>query len=291
MNNKICGIYCIENTINNKKYIGQSINIYERFIYHKSHLKHNRHDNVKLQEEYNIYGLDNFKYYILEECTINNLDDKEKYYIQLYKSYINEYGYNIDKGGRFNIDISEEHCNKLSDTKKKILSDKNSKSYKNLIEGQKLTRKPIYQLNDNCEIIKEWKYGAIEIAETFNIEQYKIYNSCKTLNKTNGYYWVLKEKYSDKTISVIKNKKSKNNKVYQYDFNGNLINIWNNTVDVEKSIGISSSSVSQCCNNKFLQTKGFIWSYNEMTKEQILQKVKLIPKYVITRVTPDKEVV
>ena len=47
--NKICGIYCIENINTNKKYIGQSVNINDRWSKHKNELRQNSHDNDYLQ--------------------------------------------------------------------------------------------------------------------------------------------------------------------------------------------------------------------------------------------------
>ena len=49
----ISGIYCIENIITNKKYIGQSINIKDRWSKHKSELNHQTHDNDYLQKAWN----------------------------------------------------------------------------------------------------------------------------------------------------------------------------------------------------------------------------------------------
>ena len=71
MKSKICGIYCIENLLNHKKYIGQSVDIYTRFYDHKRHLKLNRHDNSYLQNEWNKHGSDNFLFYII--FSIHNL--------------------------------------------------------------------------------------------------------------------------------------------------------------------------------------------------------------------------
>lgn len=43
------GIYKILNTANNKVYIGSSININNRWAKHKALLRHNKHENPKLQ--------------------------------------------------------------------------------------------------------------------------------------------------------------------------------------------------------------------------------------------------
>lgn len=67
----IYSLYCIKSKYT---YIGQSIDIINRWRGHKSDLKHNRHINKKLQEDWNKYGEDNFTFNILEEvnCNIQN---------------------------------------------------------------------------------------------------------------------------------------------------------------------------------------------------------------------------
>ena len=69
---KIIGIYSITNTLNNKRYIGYSIDIQRRWATHKRDLKNNKHENDHLQKAYNKYGEDAFKFEIIEECTKEN---------------------------------------------------------------------------------------------------------------------------------------------------------------------------------------------------------------------------
>lgn len=91
------GIYLITNLQNGKKYVGQSQDIEARWYKHKNALKNGTHVNSPLQYAWNKYGPEAFNFSILEECALEELDQKERYYIQLYDTYNS--GYNLDKGG------------------------------------------------------------------------------------------------------------------------------------------------------------------------------------------------
>lgn len=104
---RICGIYLIRNTDNGKAYVGQSRDILDRFVHHKSDLRHNRHRNRYLQKSYNKYGEGKFEYSILEECTLDEINERESYWIAFYHSNESEYGYNADSGGNAKKVVSE----------------------------------------------------------------------------------------------------------------------------------------------------------------------------------------
>lgn len=72
-----CGIYAIENTVNNKIYIGSSKDINKRIIQHKFNLSNNNHHNPDLQADWNCYGSDNFIFYFLEACNVQELRWRE----------------------------------------------------------------------------------------------------------------------------------------------------------------------------------------------------------------------
>jgi len=78
---KKSGIYCITNIVNNKIYIGSSVNIYHRLKRHYSELKRGIHANKYLQNSYLKHGSSNFNVLIIEETIVENLQKLEQYYI------------------------------------------------------------------------------------------------------------------------------------------------------------------------------------------------------------------
>jgi len=113
------GIYSITNSVNKKRYIGQSINIIERWRYHKKVLRKNVHNNAHLQKAWNLFGENSFEFIVLEECSKEDLSKLEKKWSDYYNTENTKCGYNIRKTGEINF-ISEETKKKISIAKKGI---------------------------------------------------------------------------------------------------------------------------------------------------------------------------
>lgn len=91
------GIYKITNKINNKVYIGQSIHLEIRWSQHKTAaFNQNVHTyNYPLYRAIRKYGIKNFDFQIIEECSPEILTEEEQYFIDYYNSLDPNYGYNL----------------------------------------------------------------------------------------------------------------------------------------------------------------------------------------------------
>lgn len=111
------GVYRIVNNINFKIYIGSSIHVNKRLYEHRSSLRGNCHRNAHLQRAWNKYGEENFSFEILEiiDDNVDILRKREQYWMDYYKSYDLNIGYNISHSaiGNSGHEISEETKEKI----------------------------------------------------------------------------------------------------------------------------------------------------------------------------------
>lgn len=111
-------IYCIECTINGKKYIGKtSRTLVQRISQHIYSCKSTKYKHASiLYRAVRKYGWHKFKWYTIEVVDSSLVDTRERYYIDMYGDY------NIAKGGRgsntgrykagkdaFNYKVVDEH--------------------------------------------------------------------------------------------------------------------------------------------------------------------------------------
>lgn len=119
------GIYMIQNLVNGKIYIGQSVQLNKRIQSHKRTLKNNKHYNSHLQRSYNKYGFENFKFIIVENCDIEELNKRELYWMNHYNSHDKNCGYNSDSPSETEgkYIMSKEAKEKLSKTRTKYTKE------------------------------------------------------------------------------------------------------------------------------------------------------------------------
>lgn len=208
------GIYKIINIINNKIYVGSSINMYQRIHHHVSELKRQKHCSPYLQKVFNKYKLENLNFEIIEYCDKEDLINREQYYIDNLKP-----DYNICKIAGSLLGVKKSEASKLKQslsmmgkkqsvehvlkriknrkvTKPKFnylgkCSIKGYKRSKESIEKQISKRqRAILQLDINNNLINE--FISIKEAEAF-VKDRQIWHYCNNKRKDlKGYIWKYK---------------------------------------------------------------------------------------------------
>ena len=98
-NKTACGVYKITNITTDECYIGQAVDIYKRWCEHcKCGLGIDTPPGNKLYKAIQEYGLNNFTFEVIEECSSDQLNEKEKYFIELYQA--DTFGYNSTGGNK-----------------------------------------------------------------------------------------------------------------------------------------------------------------------------------------------
>ena len=147
-------IYLITNDINSKVYVGQTIQtLNKRFNGHCCYSKSDRSVNMYIKRAIHKYGRDKFHIQLIEECPVNILNEREKYWINFYNSY--NTGYNLTLGGQ---DSNYFNINKLE----------------NIIDIKKFE-----------QYILEFKPLVSEVANHFGISKCSVYNLIKRINNPN----------------------------------------------------------------------------------------------------------
>lgn len=292
-------IYCITNTVNNKKYIGQTYRtIEERWNGHIKTSKYNKSKQI-LYTAFKKYGIDNFK---IQEINRYSASTKEKLIDMLNKAEINEIsiqntikpnGYNMASGGNRLPNTFTEVRVYQFDLFGNLLSKYDSISEASRVTGifqsdiskccngsinhtgkyiwskdkhidkdeikTKVTPVDIY---DNQLNFIGTCYSMKEAKKTYNIPA--VSEICSTYHLGNKNKYLVFHHGED----IDKNKYFEFLKlhpsvlgVYQYDNDMNLLNTYDSVLEASSDLGIDCSSLSKSCKSNIGKYKGFIWKY------------------------------
>ena len=279
---KISGVYQITNLINNKSYIGSSINIYKRWGKHKTELNTKTHHTKHLQRAWHKYGASNFKFEILKKCDIQNCIPFEQFFIDLLNP-----NYNICKkaGSCLGVKRTVQQNKRRSES---MIGKKASEIAKNNMRLAQLGKhhsidhinkriknnpniKPIFQYDLNNNMLKEWK-NATEPAKYYNITSIsRAINGYKPT--ACGFIWMDKYneiEYNNRINRV--NVSNPNYKVLQLSKNGEILKIFNNPNDVMSTMNFNKNNMKNvfaCLNNKRSSAYGYKWKkqFNNIDNE------------------------
>lgn len=279
------GIYKITNP-KGKIYVGQSVNIGGRYYQYKGLSKYSL--GRKIFNSIKKYGWDNHIHEIIEECLIEQLDEREIYWGMFYE-VLGENGLNLALGNGRGVCSEEtkqlmskrakeimtpEHKQKLSDSHMGVpkseahkqamrVPRKSKENFKNNGKWPGPT-KIVFQYSLNGIFIKEWP--SIQMAEldsnTRGTVGFNISGCLSGHGKSAyGYIW----KYTKQEIDL-KQHSDRRNKgtILQYDLNGYLIKKWDNVTQISNTLDfVANSSLSYHINKNSPSYKGFKWIREE----------------------------
>lgn len=153
-----CGIYMFFNMISGKRYIGSSVDIYNRIHEHVHNLNNNKSHNAHFQNSWNKYGEEVFMFCVLEFCDSEIRFDREQYYIDTLKP---EYNLTLNVIANFGHTPTKETKEKISNTLKDKYASGEITTYKQEHLWETVY---IYNINTFClEAICKCKADALRL--------------------------------------------------------------------------------------------------------------------------------
>lgn len=275
-----CGIYIIQNLVNGKMYIGQSVDIERRWGRHRSELRGNDHDNKHLQNAWNKDGESNFEFTVICECDESQLNTKEIDYISKLRTYDPDFGYNKTYGGEGGRPTEEtrrkqseahkgKYCGENHPNYGKHLSEETKEKISETCKGRTFSEEHKENLSENNS--RYWK-GKTRSEET----REKISDSLKGKTVSEETRKKLSESLKGKSLSE-EHKRNLSTPIVQIDPSTNkVINVWESSMDAQRVGGYHQGNIIQCCKGKRNTHKGYKWQYLHYYISQIDLRIKKV---------------
>ena len=271
---KICGVYKITNLINDKIYIGSSIDVRKRWIGHVNSLLKNKHQNIYLQRSWDMYGPSNFKFELIDYLDNKNnmskdlmkqkIRDLEQYYIDLFNSCNPDIGYNLStKAESIVFDssryIKEGYSSVLTEEKfKRILNRliNTNDSLASIAKDENVKRsliKDIYQKRAYRNATENliFQDRSVNWARYMNV-RHKYLETILEMRDNGKTSKEIAEKINEKEedviflLSLVKNYPI----IYQYGKDGKLIKKFYTYSQCEKELGIKKDTIKALITKK-----------------------------------------
>jgi group I intron endonuclease len=137
------GIYRISSLIDNRIYIGSTIDFEKRKSAHLFHLKKGSHHSILLQRFFVKYGIEFLLFEIIEECEKSFLIKREQFYIDLLNPFFNisNIAGRVVHDDKFKKDLSERNKKRIWTEESKLKSSESKKGKKQSIKFLEIIKK------------------------------------------------------------------------------------------------------------------------------------------------------
>lgn len=248
------GIYKITNP-KGKIYIGQSIHINKRWDQYKYNITSQQ---TKLYNSLKKYGYENHIFEIIEECSLEFLNEKEVYWKRYYLNLVNNKWSKVLFHDLY--DLGGGPKSKETIKKMKTFQSNRTTEHKNKISKSK--QKPILQYDLKGNFIKEWPSSKHYALKNKLINPSAI-TSCLKKKSPSAYnsLWIYKTE-NNIPLSIppiFYNYTTK--PVLQYDLEGNFIKEWDSIDKASIFLNIKKQGICNNLKNRSKTSGGFIWKY------------------------------
>lgn len=282
-------IYIITNNVNDKVYIGKTDRTIEaRWKEHQAARKENSKKHYKLYAAMNKYGFENFSIGKIEECAVEKVNEREKYWIKRFDSYNN--GYNMTLGGDGTSSVNEQKILELWDSGLAIADISRETGYatktilqrltlyENYSQEESLSRgktlsseakyKNIYLYNSDGNGIEKYK-NAQELSEQKQIKVEKIREWCRNNSIREGLLYSYELLSPQQVIDIFLHQPNQKG-VRQYNLQGVLVGTYKSINEAMRQTGINN--ISQAAKDNIKTAGGYIWRYIDDNQETYFPK-------------------
>jgi group I intron endonuclease len=264
-------IYLIRNLVNNKVCVGQTDRTLSKrkLEYYNKYTKNDFY-NPHLLNAFNKYGWNNFTFTEIDiALNVDELNEKEIFYIKKYKSNDRNFGYNIESGGK-NSSPTDETLLKMS------------KAHLGIVQSE------------------EWKNSRIAKAGSEEAKKYgkvKTEEEKKYLSEFSPKFWQGKTRDEETRKKISETKLNKGlsdkqkdvicKKVYKINYQTKeIVSIFESSEKASKFENVNQSTISRWCSATKI-VNGYIWSFKPI-KDLDFSKIviKEVPKVLIKEKEP-----
>lgn len=234
------------------------------------------------------YGRENFSIEVIEEVPLDQMNEREIYWIEFYHSNDKSIGYNLTYGGEGTVRVNYQQVYDYWDEGKSsfeiskimghgratigsILSQYENYSQKEerLRRGRNISKAkgtPVSQYDVQGNFIATYESSMAAERAGVGVGRGAIKRCCDKGNTiAGGYQW--RYAFDPPPGPFTDFAKGKRKPIIQKDMNGNIVAVYSSLTEAKEATGIDTSSICSCCRGDYHTAGGYKWEYGYKVKE------------------------